>query len=218
MRDARAAGYDTRETYAAARRHELATALALANVTPAQLHGLGFIDQRVSFHLPELVQALLDVLRHALPEAILTHAYEGGHPDHDATAFAVHCACAQLSNEEASRPVVLEMTSYHNQGGNMATGHFLFHPELPVKTVNLSPKDRERKRKMFDCFATQQNVLTWFPIGQECFRPAPVYDFTQPPHPGTLYYELFDWGMAGALWRRLASRYLLERGHPCPPS
>ena len=34
-----------------------------------------------------------------------------------------------------------------------------------------------------------------FPIAIERFRPAPDYDFTQPPHEGRLFYENYDWGM-----------------------
>jgi hypothetical protein len=37
------------------------------------------------------------------------------------------------------------------------------------------------------------------------FRPAPDYDFSQPPHSGKLYYEHFDWGMSGERWRLFAA-------------
>ena len=85
----------------------------------------------------------------------------------------------------------------------MKTGEFLSGPE--VCTVSLSPQARELKRRMFDCFKTQQHVLEEFSIAEERFRLAPVYDFSQPPHEGQLYYEDKGWGVAsGSEWRRLA--------------
>ena len=43
-------------------------------------------------------QALARVLRPLLAgtRVVVTHAYEGGHPDHDAVAFAVHAAVAEV--------------------------------------------------------------------------------------------------------------------------
>jgi LmbE family N-acetylglucosaminyl deacetylase len=139
--------------------------------------------------------------------SVLTHPYEGGHPDHDATAFAVHAAVALMS-----RPArIFEFTSYHDGGGSIVTGEFLGAAEDSL-TVDLSVPQRQRKRRMIECFATQQHMLQLFPLGVEKFRPAPAYDFTKLPHAGTLYYERFDWGMTGARWVRLASRALDELG------
>src|SRR6185437_9724842 len=51
---------------------------------------------------------------------VFTHAYEGGHPDHDAVAFAVHAAC-RLSDIP---PAIVEMPYYHRQDGRLITGEF----------------------------------------------------------------------------------------------
>src|SRR3546814_11582659 len=60
------------------------------------------------------------------------------------------------------------------------------------------------KQRMLDCFVTQRRTLSFFPVDVERFRRAPVYDFTQTPHAGTLYSEFFDRGMTAARWRDLA--------------
>jgi hypothetical protein len=65
---------------------------------------------------------------------------------------------------------------------------------------------------MTDCFSTQRQVLTSFPIGTERFRLAPHYDFTAPPHDGRLFYENFPWGMTGERFRRLVGDALLACG------
>jgi N-acetylglucosamine malate deacetylase 2 len=53
-------------------------------------------------------------------------------------------------------------------------------------------------------------MLRRVPLDVERFRPAPVYSFTEPPHPGKLFYENFDWGMTAERWRRLAAEALEE--------
>ena len=125
---------------------------------------------------------------------ILTHPYEGGHPDHDATAFIAH---------HAGLPVI-EFASYHAApGGGMRTGCFLPGPEPLV--LDLTPDEQARKRAMLAAFATQAATLAPFGTEREAFRTAPHYDFTQPPHAGRLHYEHYDWGMTGERWRALAA-------------
>ncbi len=206
MLDATNAGFRRREDYAQARRRELESVLALAEIPARQVFQLGFVDQQSTRHLNEIVLALLSLLPTLGPVAVMTHPYEGGHPDHDATAFAVHLACRFLWNDPQPPPTVLEFTSYFNRAGNMETRQFLPAPGVREITVSLNPRQLALKRKMFEQFATQQQVLRWFPIDIERFRPAPFYDFSSPPHPGKLYYELFDWGMTGDQWRRMARR------------
>jgi LmbE family N-acetylglucosaminyl deacetylase len=140
---------------------------------------------------------------------VLTHPYEGGHPDHDATAFAVHLARELMS---AAPPVVLEFTSYHLSGDGIATGAFLpagvtaSAENPPAAALALALEERERKRRMIACFASQAETLAQFPVGEvERFRVAPAYDFTRAPHDGTLHYERFDWGCTGEEWRARAA-------------
>jgi LmbE family N-acetylglucosaminyl deacetylase len=51
---------------------------------------LGIPDQAASLGLAGLARRLAVQLAASGAEVVVTHAYEGGHPDHDATAFAVH--------------------------------------------------------------------------------------------------------------------------------
>jgi len=45
---------------------------------------------RLRAHCPDIIRELL---LQEKPGAVIAHAYEGGHPDHDAAAIAVHYAC-----------------------------------------------------------------------------------------------------------------------------
>jgi LmbE family N-acetylglucosaminyl deacetylase len=195
LEDARRNGYRTRDEYATARRQELECALHLAGVSINRVVCLGFTDKETLHHLTELSRRLADALTELRPEVVLTQPYEGGHPDHDSTAFAVH---------RAFPGQIMEMTAYHARGGALETGVFLQNGETPVVNV-LGEQDAVRKQQMLACFTSQSAILQNFPVVPEQFRRAPRYDFTLPPHSGTLQYETFSWGITGARWRELAA-------------
>jgi LmbE family N-acetylglucosaminyl deacetylase len=202
MHDASEHGFPTREAYAATRRLELLDALRAGSVEPAELVALDYVDQEASLHLAELAGKLARLFRRLQPDLVLTHPYEGGHPDHDATAFAVRAARGSIS--DGLQPQIVEFTSYHNRDGCMETGVFLPAEAVEETIVTLDPDDCARKQRMLHCFRTQQAVLSHFGTTEERFRPAPAYDFGAPPHAGTLFYEQFPWGMTGSRWRELA--------------
>jgi N-acetylglucosamine malate deacetylase 2 len=203
--DARRAGFELREDYAQARRMEWRNALEIAGIREEQTRSLDITDQEASLDLVGLASSISAVLRETRPAAVLTHPYEGGHPDHDATAFAVHAACAMVP----AAPDIYEFTSYHARDGAMEVGQFLIESE-PGEAVQLTNIERRRKQQMIECFATQLEMLRRFPIDVERFRAAPVYTFTEPPHPGKPFYENFDWGITGERWRFLAAEALEE--------
>jgi N-acetylglucosamine malate deacetylase 2 len=195
--DALRSGYSTREQYAAARRAELARALRIAGVPEQNAVCLGFTDQETMHHLADLCRAVERELLRLRPDVVLTQPYEGGHPDHDSTAFAVQ-RC--FPNREA----LYEMTSYHSLDGVLTTGRFLPNSD-PGVVHELTPEDRTRKQRMLESFRSQASVLQYFPLVPERFRPAPRYDFTLPPHNGALHYERLPWGITGEAWRALAA-------------
>jgi N-acetylglucosamine malate deacetylase 2 len=245
LADARAAGYDSRKEYAKARRQELLNALEVCGISlpacagepagssaakpgdpadagsPAQAGGLCHLlflnvaDQEASLDLAGIVRRIARIVRERRPSILLTHPYEGGHPDHDATAFAVHAACALTP----APPEIYEFASYHAYPGRtessppMETGRFLAGQEQG-KVITLSEEARGRKTRALDCFATQLHMLRHFAVDAERFRAAPVYDFTQAPHPGKLFYEHVDWGMTGERWRVLAAEAARTLGIP----
>lgn len=211
MHDAVAAGFGSRHAYAGARREELHAALAHAGCPPERCTELGIADREASFVLPALSQRLADLLRSRAVQAVLTHAYEGGHPDHDATAFAVRAAARLLERDGSRAPAVVELTSYHAGGTGIRTGAFL-PGGPPAVRISLSRRERALKRRMLACFSTQQRVLADFTVAHERFRRAPEYDFGAPPHGGRLFYEHFDWGLQGQRWRELARDALTVLG------
>lgn len=209
--DVAAAGCATAADYAALRRGELERAMALAGVAPDRLDGLGFADQGASCDLAALTRLVLRRIERERPEVVLTHPYEGGHPDHDATAFAVHAACALL---DGAAPRIVEMAGYHGGGGEGGTifQDFLPSPGIPVCTVALDPAERALKRRMLDAHASQTRTLAPFRDDVERFRTSPAYDFTRPPHEGPLNYDRFAWGITGERWQARAVEALRALG------
>ena len=194
--DAKRAGFNSPAAYAAARERELRSVLALAGVDPTRAQ-LGIPDQDASLHMPAIADDLGRLFARHGTEAVLTHAYEGGHPDHDATACAV-----QLAAGRVGLPIV-EFAGYHAGPGEMVVQRFL--PGPPEARVPLDPDEAAGKQAMLDCFRSQAEILSHSDASVEHFRPAPAYDFAAPPHPGQLNYERWGWELTGARWRALAA-------------
>lgn len=201
-------GFKTREAYAEARRAEVVHALALVGMSEDQIRCLGFVDGEATLRLVELCHDVIDLILELEPEVVLTHPYEGGHTDHDATAFAVHMACGILRREGVAGPIILELTSYHQRNGKRVRSSFLPRKGVPERSLELNSDAQLLKAKMFEEFVSQRDCLREFPLVSERFRVAPRYDFTQPPHEGTLDYERFCATICGEEWRARASRAL----------
>lgn len=215
----RTAGCSGWKDYAALRRRELEAAMALAGLGADRLVALGYPDQSASLHMAEAARRIAGLVADWKPDTVLTHPYEGGHPDHDATAFAVQAALALLRRDGEPVPLLAEMAFYHDGD---ADGVTTFQDFLPpggpaVRTRHLDAEARALKRRMFGAHASQAGVLARFRDDLEREREAPAYDFTRPPHPGRLNYERFDWGMTGARWRALAAEALGALGLPAVP-
>jgi len=206
MVDARAHGFSSRADYAAARRRELLAALNLLKIPVSNHFEFPLRDKEAYLNLPALV-AYLDLLVRILkPDLVLSCAYEGGHPDHDAVAFAA----ASVAKRDRSF-LHHEFPLYHSNGsGEMVSGEFLEYGIAPrmEQVIEFTPEDRELKKKLLACFPSQAEILSCFRLDSERFRAAPLYDFTEPPHPGPLLYERWGWGISGASWRQQASEAL----------
>jgi N-acetylglucosamine malate deacetylase 2 len=198
--------------YAAARRRELEAALALCDIPSTQLLALEYPDQQASLHLAELAARLAGHFAEERIEAVLTHSYEGGHPDHDATAFAVHAAAALMHARREAPPDIVEMALYHLDRKGLRGREFLpdADADREIATVHLTPEEQRHKRALVACFATQSETLRNLCFDVERFRPAPRYDFLAPPHAGKLYYEQHPWGMSGERFRALARQALSQ--------
>jgi N-acetylglucosamine malate deacetylase 2 len=202
----------SREAYAETRRQEALQALGCAGISPQRVFWLGGVDQEAAFEISMLAERFAKLIVEVRPEIVITHAYEGGHPDHDSAAVVTKIATSSLEVP----PLVLEMTSYHARDGRCVTGEFLYSAASPEICFEFANSDRDRKRRMMDAYVSQRLVLENFPIDCERLRLAPDYAFSDPPHSGNLWYECMDWPMAGARWRELVTSALASlEEHSC---
>jgi LmbE family N-acetylglucosaminyl deacetylase len=200
--DARRAGFTSREAYGRAREQEIARALSCLRAAPCLRRRYGLGDQAAVFDLAGLTERLVSDLEETA--LVFTHPYEGGHPDHDAAAFAVQSACALLRRRTGRAPVRLEFTSYHLARDGMVTGRFWPNPACDEVRVALGADDLARKRLAVACYATQAGVLAPFQITSERYRLAPRYVFGRRPPPGHALYDRFGWSIRSAAWRQQA--------------
>lgn len=183
--------YASREEYAHARSLEAARALGAVGVE--HFHFLcdsdPVLDQELYTQLDRSYAALKNALDAEMPDAILTMAYEGGHPDHDACAFL-----GSVAAREFALPA-WEMPLYHRTANAIERQQFL----VPGGDIDLdiSREELVRKMNMFAAYDSQSEVLREFLPYLERFRPMRAYDFSLPPHEGQLNYEAWQWPMKG---------------------
>ncbi|MBW3616870.1 MAG: PIG-L family deacetylase [Proteobacteria bacterium] len=204
MGDALRAGFASREAYAEARAAELEAALAALGVQPDR-RALELVDQTAVEHLAALTRTAVEMLEGCA--VVITHPYEGGHPDHNACAFAVQNACRLMQRA----PVRLEAPFYRARGGERVVGEFQAHPACPETTFTLSPERLAAKRAALAVYRSQAAVLSWFDPAMERLRPAPDYDFIRPSGE-TALYDAWGWALTSAAWRGKAAAALVELG------
>lgn len=214
--DAREHGFASTDAYSARRLRELRNALTFAGTLEDNLILLGLSDQTAAYHLADLTRAMFCLFTARNLRTVMTHAYEGGHPDHDATAFAAHAA-ARIARSRGQPITVLEMPFYRAADGNWLRQSITASSGVRATDIRLNKEEQSLKRSMLGAYRTQRETLAAFDTATEHFRPAPDYDFTVLPNDGKLLYERYDWGMDRARWLTLAQVALAELGlePPC---
>lgn len=208
MEDAEAAGFKERAEYAEARKRECISALAIANVPEDRVLDLQVPDHCASNYLADLTKKITTFLQQSGADIVVTHPYEGGHPDHDATAFATHAALRLMKENGFTPPALFEMALHPSEDFKARVPEFLPGPERETTTLLLDERATQLKRRMLACFKTQRESLAVSPFGPEKFRQPATYDFTTPPHDGRLHYETFDWAPRSDEWQKLATNAL----------
>ena len=137
----RAHGFSSMLEYCDARQQELRNVLDAASIPSIDRECLEVPDQEASYQLTWLTHRLLLLLRIHQPQVVFTHPFEGGHPDHDACAFAVHHAIGLLRFRHEPAPIIVESPFYHAAkfGRGMEIGTFLPSEHETVEIAYLLP-------------------------------------------------------------------------------
>jgi N-acetylglucosamine malate deacetylase 2 len=212
LADAQRAGFANWPDYAAARRREVAAAMSLAGIPQEALLTLDIADQGASEAMAAAARSLAELWAGREIGTVFSHAYEGGHPDHDASCFAVHAAAKLLARNGEAPASIVEMPLYRAGPAGFAMQDFVPDETRPQVIVELDDAALALKRRMIAAHATQWYLLQRFTSRREYFRRAPDYDFTHPPNDGAIHYESHDWGMTWPHWRDLAAAAEAELG------
>jgi LmbE family N-acetylglucosaminyl deacetylase len=212
LADARANRFHDWQAYAEARRRELEAAMAEAGIDPASLVAMDIPDQQAARSMASLARRLAWLFASGEARFVCTHPYEGGHPDHDATAFAVHAACRLMRREGRIAPRIIEFACYHSGPGGPVFQDFAPEPPAVSLEMPLDAKTLAIKRRMLACHVTQRRTLASFTATVERFRQAPEYDFRKLPNGGRLYYETLAFNFRGSDWPGLVDQALVELG------
>jgi LmbE family N-acetylglucosaminyl deacetylase len=191
-------GWGSREAYSALRKRESVEALAASGIRKVlsidEIPGTQApTDQELYRSLPEAFNAIHALVSRLKPKTILAPAYEGGHPDHDASSFLA----AQIARHTGAEH--WELPYYHRRAsGEVRQQEFLQHlPSNFEITLWLSDAEITRKRAMWSRYQSQCAVLNEFAVEKEIYREAPQYAWDRPPHPGVLNYEAWRWRATG---------------------
>ncbi|MDD3028774.1 MAG: PIG-L family deacetylase [Alphaproteobacteria bacterium] len=164
------------------RRHEAEQAATKLGLQPV---GWGTRPARQLWReLPRVFEEVRTALDQLHPDQVWVPAYEGGNPDHD----ALNAIGAKLRR----RVSVLEFSEYNYFGSNVRSQQFISSDET-VRVISLSPAERTVKRDALKLYASEKSNLSSIDLHQETYRPLALYDYSQPPHQGTLWYARFQW-------------------------
>ncbi|MBV8205566.1 MAG: PIG-L family deacetylase [Acidobacteria bacterium] len=204
--------YGSREAYAQLRQQEARRALEctsgraepifLADRVPE------LVDQQLFRFLPQGFDALVRVVQERRPDALLTLAYEGGHPDHDSCCFLA----AQLARELAVP--AWEFPLYHRSTDGLGVKQEFAQPGDQEFVLHATAGEQEVKKQMLAAYASQGDILAHFGVELERVRPLAGYDFSRPPLPGVLNYEAWQWQITGAEVAASFARFLVEQSTP----
>ncbi|MBV9339904.1 MAG: PIG-L family deacetylase [Acidobacteria bacterium] len=186
--------HGSREAYSLLRQQEARLALSHVGVRNVEFlkdrSAEHIIDQQLFQRLPEAIEVAFQVVSRVRPHALLTLAYEGGHPDHDSCNFITSVIAREHSLPAWEMPVY---KLFQKEDRKFQT----FMP-APQPAVSLHPTTGEiaRKRQALEAYASQGDFLIRFDSVEESFRPLPEY-YGRAPHEGVLNYEAWQWSMTG---------------------
>ena len=186
--------HGSREAYAALRRREALESMSAVRVKDviflADLPGgEALVDQELFRNLVAAFDLLADIVRRRMATALLTLAYEGGHPDHDSCSFLA----AQLA-KFAALPS-WEAPLYHRNADGSGSFQQFITASGEEREVHATQEEEERKRQMCLAYPSQGDFLSRFQLSPEIVRPQIAYDYSRPPHAGKTNYEVWQWSM-----------------------
>lgn len=169
-------------TYKTIRRQETIKALNILGVNLARIEFFDWPDLECYKHIPGIIQSFYNIMKDA--DGIFCCPFEGGHPDHDITRFALAVASNQINYSGH----IFEYASYNNRG------YQIFQKDsLCSFTINVNSQEQKIKQQITQIFVSQKKEMEQFRTDVERFRQTGVgltfNDYTA--YEITPYYEQY---------------------------
>lgn len=158
---------------AAARFKEACNALAVIGIDAAAIVCLGFPDGGLHRYIPQASEDIATLMQAIAPHTIYVHAIEGGHLDHDMTAFIVQQVGARLLIAP-----VFEWAEYNSEapgGQPISDARFASDPYVPDFQCVPTPfghGELTSKQEMLARYASQAVSIRYYPFRSEILRQA----------------------------------------------
>lgn len=136
--------------------------------------GTWFVDQHLFQSLPKAFRSLLQIVREFSPDLLVSHAFEGGHIDHD----ACHVLARQTARVLGLRHLEFPLYWRSEQGQDICQRFREAHGGEFV--LKLEPQELALKRRMLAEYQTQHRLISSFQAETERFRPMIHDDFAKP--------------------------------------
>ena len=168
--------FGTLQRYSDIRFQEAAVAIAqVPNCSFQRLmkpDGTYLVDEQLFRDLAQALASLCQIARSFSPDAIVSHAYEGGHIDHDACSFLTMHAAAALALRRFEFPLYSR-----NSLGQLVLQQFCDEGCAPLEW-QLTEAELSCKRKMLAAYASQPGLASAFSLCSERIRLATRKDFS----------------------------------------
>lgn len=176
------------DLYAEVRKLEAECAASELGVPVDRIEFINIPDMELINNMLTAFRDLRSLILRVQPELIITHAYEGGHIDHDLTSFIV----SYLSKDNP-QITLIEAYLYNFEAEDFNHNLPLFDQRIFAQEIILNNTDKMRKKFAFAQYASQSVDLNYFnPEANEWIKMIDkncLERFKEPPHQGTLQYE-----------------------------
>jgi N-acetylglucosamine malate deacetylase 2 len=136
--------------------------------------GTWFLDQHLFLELREAFGCLVQMAREFSPDLLVSHAFEGGHIDHDACHVLAECTARALNSESLEFPLYWrseDRRDVFQEFRDGADGEFV---------LQLSQEEIRVKRRMLSEYRSQKNLMSVFRLEPERFRRVLRTDHREP--------------------------------------
>ena len=166
-----------RNRYALRRQAEFCAAADIVGVRHRKMLS-GIQDQSLYKSLERAAMLIGQYIEERKPGAILSHAFEGGHPDHDSCALLANWAGRQFALPVWEMPMYFRLSP----SAPLVYQRFLHETGREI-TLCPAPDEIRIKQLMLSQHRSQAVVISKFNWTLESFRPQAEYNFAINPTP-----------------------------------